>query len=375
MKYIGMDVHKDSCYITAIDAEGKTIEEKTIKMKDIDNWIETLDKECKTAMESSTASKPLYHLMRGQGLDVLMAHPSGLRVIAESSQKTDRTDSFHLANLLRINYLPCSYVPDEKYELMRNICRYRVSLGQKTTRIKNEVHALLTRNNIRMKQSDIFGTGGLEEMKSFHLNKIDTLLLKSYLDELIYLMNKAKYVQDIMAEQAKDIPEVKLLMTIPGIDFYSAMTIIGEIGDITRFPNPKKLVSYAGLAPRLKESGNLSLQGRISKKGSRTLRWILISAAHSVIRCKRGNNKLREFYNHLKKRGKSKQVAAVAVAKKLLTIIYTMLINGTGYECEDKLLTMRKLGRMTARAIAMPTARGISEIDELKEKINLIGGT
>ena len=194
-------------------------------------------------------------------------------------------------------------------------------------------------------------------------------------DELIYLMNKAKYVQDIMAEQAKDIPEVKLLMTIPGIDFYSAMTIIGEIGDITRFPNPKKLVSYAGLAPRLKESGNLSLQGRISKKGSRTLRWILISAAHSVIRCKRGNNKLREFYNHLKKRGKSKQVAAVAVAKKLLTIIYTMLINGTGYECEDKLLTMRKLGRMTARAIAMPTARGISEIDELKEKINLIGGT
>lgn len=370
-----MDVHKDSCYITAIDAEGKTIDEKEIKTEDIDNLIKILDKESKIAMESSTASKPLYHLMKEQGFDVLMAHPSGLRVIAESSQKTDRTDSFHLANLLRMNYLPCSYVPDEKYELMRNICRYRVSLGQKTTRIKNEVHALLTRNNIRLKQSDIFGTGGLEELKSLHLNKIDTLLLKSYLDELIYLMDKAKYVQDVMAEQAKDISEVKLLMTIPGIDFYSAMTIIGEIGDITRFPNPKKLVSYAGLAPRLKESGNLSLQGRISKKGSRTLRWILISAAHSVIRCKKGNNKLRKFYNHLKKRGKSKQVAAVAVAKKLLTIIYTMLTNGTEYECEDKLLTIRKLGRMNARATPMQIINCVNEIDELKEKINLIGGT
>jgi transposase len=374
MIYIGMDVHKDSCYMSAIDAEGKTIAEEEIKIEDINNWITTLDKECKIAMESSTASKPLYHLIKEQGLNVLMAHPSGLRVIAESSQKTDRTDSFHLANLLRINYLPCSYVPDEKFELMRNICRYRVALGQKTTRIKNEVRALLTRNNIRMKQSDIFGTGGLEELKSLQLNKVNTLLLKSYLDELIYLMDKAKYVQDIMAEQAKDIPEVKLLMTIPGIDFYSAMTIIGEIGDITRFPNPKKLVSYAGLAPRLKESGTLSLQGRISKKGSRTLRWILISAADSAIRCKRGNNKLREFYNHLKKRGKSKQVAAVAVAKKLLTIIYAMLTNGTKYECEDKFLTMRKLGRMKARATPVQIISYVSEIDDLKEKINLIGG-
>jgi len=201
-----------------------------------------------------------------------MAPPSGLRVIAESSHKTDRTDSFHLANLLRMNYLPCSYVPDKKYEQMRNICRYRVSLGQKTTRIKNEIHALLTRNDIRLKQSDIFGAHGLEEMKSLQLNRIDTLLLKSYLDELIYLMDKASYLQDVMAEQAKDISEVKLLMTIPGVDFYSAMTIIGEIGDITRFPNPKKLVSYAGLAPRLKESGNLSLQGRISKKGIKNIK-------------------------------------------------------------------------------------------------------
>jgi transposase len=97
----------------------------------------------------------------------------------------------------------------------------------------------------------------------------------------------------VVANHAKDIPEVKLLMTRDRL--YSA--IIGEIGDVTRFSNPKKLVSYAGLASRLRESGDLSKMGHISKEGSRTLRWILISCAHSMLR-HRGNSKLKEFYFH-----------------------------------------------------------------------------
>jgi len=372
--YIGMDVHKNSCYITALDAEGKTIEENEIQTEDVKKWIKTVDTDCKIAMEASTASKPIYHMIREQGLDVLMAHPAGVRVIAESSQKTDRNDSFHLANLLRMNYLPCSYVPDEKHEQMRSICRYRVSLGQKTTRIKNEIHALLTRNNIRMKQSDIFGAGGLQTLKSLQLNKIDSLLLKFYLDELSYLADKIEYVEDILAEQAKHTPEAELLMTIPGIGYYSAMAIIGEIGDITRFPNPKKLVSYAGLSPRLRESGNLSIHGRISKKGSRVLRWILVTAAHSVLRCRKGNKKLRKFYTHLRRRGKSKQVAAVALAKKLLIIIYAMLTTGKKYDDGDELLTKRKIVRMNMRATELPLSNYVSKIDELEQKIKLIGG-
>jgi len=374
MMYIGIDVHKESCYITALDKKGETIEEKEMNAEDIENWIKTLDNDCKIAMEASTASKPIYHMMREQGLDVLMAHPAGLRVIAESTQKTDRNDSFHIANLLRMNYLPCSYVPNERDEQMRCICRYRVSLGWKTTRIKNEVHALLTRNNIRMKQSDIFGVDGLEKMKSLQLNKIDSLLLKSLLEELSYLADKAEYIEDIMAEQGKHIPEVELLMTIPGVGYYSAMTIIGEIGDITRFPSPKKLVSYAGLTPRLRESGNVSFKGRISKQGSRVLRWILVSAAHSVLRCRKGNKKLRKFYTHLRRRGKSKQVAAVALAKKLLIIIYAMLTNWKEYDDGDELLTNRKIARMNMRATGLPTSSYIGEIDELKRKIKLIGG-
>jgi len=372
--YIGIDVHKNSCYIAAIDEAGKTLEEKEIKTASMEDWVQTIDKNCKIAMEASTASKPLYHMIKKLGLDVTMAHPAGLRVIAESSRKTDKTDSFHLANLLRMDYLPSSYVPDETYEHMRSICRYRVSLGKKITRIKNEIHALLTRNNIRMKQSDIFGAGGLEQLKSLKLHKINTLLLKLYLEELNYTMNKTVYIEDIMAEQGKQLPRVKLLMTIPGIGYYSAMTIIAEIGDITRFPNPKKLVSYAGLTPRLKESGNLSLKGRISKQGSPVLRWILVSAAHTVLRCRKGNKKLRQFYKRLIRRGKAKHVAVVALAKKLLIIIYSMLMTGSEYNDGDEQLTKRKVATMNCRAITLPILNYATEIDELKRKVKLLKG-
>jgi len=241
------------------------------------------------------------------------------------------------------------------------------------TRIKNEIHALLTRNNIKMKQTDIFGKDGLENLKSINLNDVDTLLLKSLLEELNYLAEKAQNIEDIMAGLGKHIPEVTQLMTIPGIGYYSAMTILAEIGDIKRFPNPKKLCNYAGLTPRIRDSGDLIIHGRISKKGSPTLRWILVSAAHSVIRCRKGNTKLRKFYKHLIKRGKAKQVAVVALAKKILLIIYAMLTKKTTYEDGDERLTKKKIIAMNERGIMIPITNYQSELYKLKHKNKVLG--
>jgi transposase len=91
-----------------------------------------------------------------------------------------------------------------------------------------------------MKQTDIFGRDSLDNLKSLHLNDIDALLLHSLLEELNYLTEKAQTIENIMAGQGKHIPEVTQLMTIPGIGYYSAMTILAEIGDITRFPQLKE---------------------------------------------------------------------------------------------------------------------------------------
>jgi len=303
-----------------------------------------------------------------------MAHPAKLRLIAESSKKTDRNDSFHLANLLRMEYLPCSYVPERYWEEMRNLCRHRVSLGHKTTRVKNEVYALLARSGIELEHSDIFGVAGLNEMRSLNLSDSGSFLLSSSLEEIAFLTEKASDVQRTIAFYAENNKEAKILMTIPGIDYYSAMTILAEIGDITRFSNPKKLVSYAGLAPRQRDSGNTSRKGGISKEGSGVLRWILVSAVHSILRCRKGNNRLKNFYLHLVRIRKPKQVAVVATAKNLLCVIYAMLTKGEEYKEGNDMLACRKMERMRSQARPVIPKDMRKDFERLKSKVDILGG-
>ena len=134
-------------------------------------------------------------------------------------------------------------------------------MGHKITRTKNEVHALFARNGIELNHSDIFGVAGLREMRSLDLGDSEKLLASS-IEELVFLTENAYEVQRTMAFHAEGNEEAKLLMTILGIDYHSAMTILGEIGDVVKFSSPKKLVSYAGLAPRMRESGKSSIKGK-----------------------------------------------------------------------------------------------------------------
>jgi len=351
----------------------KCCREKEVSTKDT-GWIEELERESSIAMEAETYSKPLYNELKERGFDVLMAHPAKLRLIAESSKKTDRNDSFHLANLLRMEYLPCSYVPERYWEEMRNLCRHRVSLGHKTTRVKNEVYALLARSGIELEHSDIFGVAGLNEMRSLNLSDSGSFLLSSSLEEIAFLTEKASDVQRTIAFYAENNKEAKILMTIPGIDYYSAMTILAEIGDITRFSNPKKLVSYAGLAPRQRDSGNTSRKGGISKEGSGVLRWILVSAVHSILRCRKGNNRLKNFYLHLVRIRKPKQVAVVATAKNLLCVIYAMLTKGEEYKEGNDMLACRKMERMRSQARPVIPKDMRKDFERLKSKVDILGG-
>ncbi len=123
--------------------------------------------------------------------------------------------------------------------------------------------------------------------------------------------------------------EVRNLTSIPGIGIYSALVIFAEIGDVRRFPDPEHLCSYAGLTPTVSQSASSVHYGGISKEGSKQLRWILTEAVHSHRLCEPGSN-LSRFYDKIaRKRGKQK--AAMAAARKLLHIIYWMMLNGEPY--------------------------------------------
>lgn len=335
-----MDVHKDVCEVMRLDENGNVVKKERFKTshRNIERFASSLSKDDRVALESSTTGKMVYWKLKEAGINIHMAHPSDVSLIARSKSKTDEKDAAILANLLRMGYLPESYVPDEHIEKIRSVVRLRVSLSQKMTAAKNQIHAILMRNAIEMKESDIFGKRGLRKLQSFDLPPLDRAILDIHLKEVLLLSEQIEGVESIMASMAEGIEEVKLLMTIPGVSFYSALVIVGEVGDFHRFPSKKHLASYAGLVPSVRQSGSEIHTGHITKRGPSLLRWILVVCANVAVRVA---GPLRRLYLKLKDR-KGHGKAIVAVAHKLLRIIYAMMVEGKEYDHQIERNVLRK---------------------------------
>ncbi|MCK4347922.1 MAG: IS110 family transposase [Thermoplasmatales archaeon] len=349
--YIGMDVDKDKCIITSLDKNGEQIDQYRIENNstEIERFIQKTPRNAEIALESSTCSKPIYQQLKKHGMKVHMAAPGKISLISKSKKKTDPNDSRLLADLLRLGYLPESYVPNDEIENLRKLVRYRRSLGEKKTVVKNQVHAILMRNGIKHGFSDFFGRDGTRFLKNQSLPLTEQTILEGGLREIGFLYEESNVMDLRLAEIAMEYKDVRLLMSIPGVGYYSALVIISEIGDISRFPCAKKLVGYAGLAPRVYQSGNIKRYGRISKDGPSILRWVLTIAAEGAIK---KSGKLKRFHARLNKHiGYSK--AVVATARKLLIIIFHMLTNGVKYEERDDDLTHRKIRMMETKSKRM----------------------
>lgn len=198
--------------------------------------------------------------------------------------------------------------------------RYRASLVKTRTQLKNKIHTILSKNGISSPFSNLFGKGGLQFLRDIELRACYREALDGYLEVIDQLDIRIQEVSSEIDQKAKLDKQAKLLMTMPGIGCYSALLILGEIGDIKRFPDAKHLVSYAGLAPGVHSSGGKTHYGHITKQGSRWLRWVLMEASHHASRTKRFN----QLYNRVcRKHGKN--TAKVAVARQMLHVIYQIL--------------------------------------------------
>jgi transposase len=270
------------------------------------------------ALEAIGFCHPVYDLLREMGHDVSVAHPLKTRLIGEARVKTDKIDAKILAHLLRSDLLPTSYIPDETVRNLRDIVRQRAFLVRMKTRMKNKIHSELSKRWINPDIPDLFTKSGKDSLRSL---KIDTL--DRYLDIIDGLDEKIEESSDDIKSIALDNDDVKRLMTIPGVSYYSALMIFSEIGDIHRFPDSHRLCAYAGLIPTTRQSGNTVHHGHITKHGSKWLRWILIQS--TLIHIKQDTH-LTRFYNKLARK-KGKKIAAVATASKMLRVIYQMLKN------------------------------------------------
>ena len=326
---IGLDVHKHSVYATVLNDNGELVIQRNME-----NNIPVLNdflndyKEHDIVIESSTSGKYLSKELMKLTYKIHLINPDKVSAI-DGYKKTDREDSYKLAYLYRINALSEIYIPSDEIENIRSLVRYRHSLGEEITLKKNKVHALLTSYGIIIKASDPFGKKGLREIEGNYsnLSYSDKIVLRLLLNDISFIKEREKEIETELSKIAINNNSIKLLMTIPGINYYSACGIYSEIGDISRFKNREKFASYTGLIPREYSSGERIVKGHITKHGPSILRFFLTEISHIVIKY---TKKFKSKYLSIVRRlGKKRSI--IAIARILAETIFTMLKNNTGY--------------------------------------------
>ena len=250
----------------------------------------------------------------------MVSHPKKTKLIAEAKIKSDRVDSKAIAQLLRMDWLPLSYVPDEDTGALREKVRRRAFLVRERVKLRVKIKSFLTYQGLKWPEDHgLWSKPGL-----VWLHGLDLAPIESYLRLIDGLSEEISLLSGELKGEAKVDEDVKLLMTVPGIGYYSALLVKSEIGDIGRFPFAEKLCSYAGLVPSTYQSGGVVRHGNITKEGSRWLRWIMMECAS--IHVAKYDTWVSRSYRCLAGR-RGKKTARVAAARKLLVVCYSVLKN------------------------------------------------
>jgi transposase len=227
---------------------------------------------------------PVYNLLEPHGVGVTLAYPQRVRAIAHAKVKTDKVDSRTLAHLLRADLIPPAYVPPREIRELRELLRARYAWTQQRTRAKNRIHGLLAKRGYQSPMRDLFGKKGRHWLEELSLDQVARTLVERELRLIESLDHLVEEASQEIEQRAEGNPQAQLLMTMPGVGYYTAMLLIAELGDVTRFLSAKHVVAYAGLAPPVRSSGGAVHIGRITRRGSAYLRWILTEASHRAVR-------------------------------------------------------------------------------------------
>ena len=347
MMYVGVDVGKSKCRTAMMNQEGKITTEFSFKndSEGISRLASMLTMDDKVVMESTGAYwLDLYNHLDDLHIPVVLANPLQTKAIAHGRIKSDKVDARILAHLLRADLIPECYVPPKEMREIRSLVRHRLSIVKLRSMVKNKVHALVDRNGLKHEFSDLFGKSGMQWLKSLELSSLDRLMLDNYLMHLESLNMQIERVDAEITARATIDQDVRLLLSLTGVNVYTALLVKSEIGTIERFADYKRLVSWAGLAPSLHQSGSVEYHGSVTKRGSRMLRWIMVESARvaSV-----HDPRLGAFYERVKRR-RGDQKAVVALACKMLKIIWFMLTKKEEYESANEKRYAKKLNSLDA---------------------------
>jgi transposase len=356
MRVIGLDIHRVFAEAVMLDRGQVTRLGRIGMTRDhLAAFARALTHDDHVVVEATGNASAVAEVIGPHVGRVVIANPRQVRLIAEARIKTDIIDATVLARLYASGFLPEVWIPDEATLGWRRQVTRRVQIVRQRARLKTIVQSILHAHLVPpCPHADLFGPRGRAWLLAQPLPFDESDAVARHLREYDRLSEDLRVVERVLARHALVDPNVKRLMTIPGIDMVVAVGLMAAIGPVERFAGPDRLVAYLGLNPTVHQSGEgRPRHGRISKQGRTHARTMLVEAAWQAVR---GPGPLRAFYQRIAKR-RGLQIAAVAVARKLAVIVWHLLTRSEDYAWVRPALHAKKLRDLELRS-GQPARRG-----------------
>jgi transposase len=353
VRAFGLDVHRDFCEVAiAADGEIRSAGRIPTRVAALELFAQSLVPGDEVALEATSGTDRIVSVLQRHGVRVVVANTRKLKSITDARAKTDSLDARKLAKLLVSGLLDEVWTPDERTRTLRRLTNRRERIVRARTRAKNEAHGVLGRNLCeRPPVTDAFGKAGRRWLAGLELPVDERLTLDGCLRQVDFLDTEIAALEREIARLALAWPEVLRLMTVPGVNVQTAATFMASVGDIRRFSSPRRLVSYLGLDPRVRQSGNTPARhGRISKAGASEARHMLGEVAWKVTLTP---GPLRAFFERVRAR-RGPQVAATATARKLVVLFWHLLSRDEQYAFARPAMTRNKIRKLELLAGAPP---------------------
>jgi transposase len=323
--YVGIDVHRKRSQVAVIDQDGTVLANRNVNngVTPILSVIGGLPPGTPAAFEAAYGWGWLVELLEDYGFEPHLVHPLQCKAIASARLKNDKVDAAILAQLLRADLLPEAWIAPPEVRQLRALLRHRVQLVRLRTLLRNRIHAVLADHGYGRPEGCWSGPGRAW-IARLDLPAISAEVIQDALALIDAVESVIGRLDTEIRGHARSDPRVNVLTQLPGVGPFTALVLLAEIGDITRFASARKLAAWAGLTPTVRGSDRTVRHGHISKQGSAWVRWILCEAAQKA---KRHPDFAASYQAIAGRRGT--KIATTAIARKLLTRAYHLLTDAS----------------------------------------------
>jgi len=323
MYYVGSDLHKEQTWFYVMDEQGNKILSKSIpnNPKFLHKFFKSLPYPFTLAVEATYNWYFFIDIAEQYAEKVYLANSYELKAFAKQHKKTDKIDARLIADILRKGFLPAVFIPSPEIRSLKELLRYRINLVRDRSRNIFRLKNMLDKIGI-----DSTGDYTTEKgLKSISFNCIEEryqYVVKGYIERLLFLTHKIYQMKIDLKNELFQDGDIQNLISIDGVDYFSAGVIKSEIADVNRFLSFNRLCAYAGLAPKVSQSGNKAAHhGALLANRRKLLQWILLEIVFHFIKA---SPERKSRYDYLKER-KGSNTAKIIMARQMLKIIYHIL--------------------------------------------------